>query len=147
MSRASTAGFADFFPAAPRSAKDRAKERQRAKSKALDSPSPLPGNPDHDASPNSRPRDENGQTDDPADITNIAADAGAHTVDDTESLQGDLLNGVGSASSHASTISSVFSLPNQQTANMSGAGTLSSLTPLTNIDSSPPPGRPASPNR
>lgn len=58
---------------------------------------------------------------------------------------GDLLNGVGSASSLASTVSSVFS--NNQTTMSSYPGQTSSLhalTPLTNTDSSPP-GKPLSP--
>lgn len=59
--------------------------------------------------------------------------------DDNDSAQGDLLNGVGSASSHTSTASSIFSSINNPLAS-SIAGTISNalaLTPLTNTESSP----------
>jgi hypothetical protein len=66
---------------------------------------------------------------------------GSGTGDDA----GDLLNGVGSASSHASTASSVFSSSGTaHPSTMSGCGPTTSsssihaLTPLTNTDSSPP---------
>ena len=68
-------------------------------------------------------------------------------AEDNESLQGDILNGVGSASSHASTGSSVFSVP--QHSHMSthgGSRNPSDLTPLTNTDFSSP-SRMASPNQ
>jgi [histone H3]-lysine4 N-trimethyltransferase SETD1 len=136
MSRASAAGFADFFPAAPRAAKNKAKERQRAKSKALDSPSATPVNPQQEASTLSRSRDENAQSELSTDGPNGAnIEPAVPLLDASESPQGDLLNGVGSASSHASTISSVFSAPPATTT----FGGPSNLTPLTTDDSSPPP--------
>jgi [histone H3]-lysine4 N-trimethyltransferase SETD1 len=136
MSRASAAGFADFFPAAPRAAKNKAKERQRAKSKALDSPSATPVNHQQEANTPARSRDENVQSDQAADGSNGANPEPAMPIlDNSESPQGDLLNGVGSASSHASTISSVFSAPPATTT----FGGPSNLTPLTTADSSPPP--------
>lgn len=136
MSRASAAGFADFFPAAPRAAKNKAKERQRAKSKALDSPSATPVNIPQEANAPARSRDENAQTEPSTDGSNgTNLEPAVPILDASESPQGDLLNGVGSASSHASTISSVFSAPPATTT----FGGLSNLTPLTTADSSPPP--------
>ncbi|TAQ84538.1 hypothetical protein B7494_g7135, partial [Chlorociboria aeruginascens] len=140
MSRASGASFAQFFPSAPRAAKDKAKEREKSKSLNLDSPSirpladsqlptPTPTiseiRPEHDAS---RPR-----------ANNTNAIYSTPTIEDNEVVQGDTLNGVGSASSHTSTVSSVFSAPPQQSAmsTFGGSRYLSNLTPLTNTDSSP----------
>lgn len=139
MSRASTAGFSDFFPSAPRSAKNRAKERERAKSKPLDSPLLEPVNTDRDAHIPSRSRDESGRG---SSISGAAGEEGARdtnsraATDEGDLQQGDLLNCVQSTSSHASTTSSIFSntAPNSGAA---AASNLISLTPLTNDDSSP----------
>ncbi|KAF8850526.1 hypothetical protein BDZ45DRAFT_696648 [Acephala macrosclerotiorum] len=139
MSRASGASFAQFFPSAPRAAKDKAKEREKSKSQGVDSPSIRPVADTKVSIPFSR-----------ADIPALSRPSGeikppingfAAPAEDNESLQGDLLNGVGSASSHTSTVSSGFSAPAQQS-NMStlgGSRNVSSLTPLTNIESSPAP--------
>lgn len=145
MSRASTAGFSDFFPAAPRSAKNRAKERERAKSKPLDSPLLEPVNTDRDANNTPRSRDETGR----GNISGAASDEiGRDTTilaGDYSDLQGDLLNCVRSASSHTSTASSIFSTTAQNTG-ATGASNPSNLTPMTNDDSSPI-GQVASPQR
>ncbi|KFY73413.1 hypothetical protein V499_06469 [Pseudogymnoascus sp. VKM F-103] len=138
MSRASTAGFSDFFPSAPRAAKNRAKERERAKSKPLDSPLLEPVNADRDAHIPSRSRDESGR----GSISGAAGEEGARDTnilaptDEGELQQGDLLNCVRSTSSHTSTASSVFSTTAQNTG-AAAASNLISLTPLTNDDSSP----------
>lgn len=138
MSRASAAGFADFFPAAPRAAKNKAKERQRAKSKVLDSPSVTPVSAQQDANIFLRPRDESRQSDRGVDgINGAVSETALPALDDNDSPQGDLLNGVGSASSHTSTISSVFSAP-PATSTFGGPSNLNILTPLTTDDSSPP---------
>lgn len=139
MSRAPAASFAQFFPAAPRAAKDKAKERERVKSQGLDSPSIRPVDskislsfPRADDTPSSRLG---------GDIKIPQLNGFAPSAEDSESTQGDLLNGVGSASSHTSTVSSGFSAPAAQS-NMSTLGgprNVSSLTPLTNIESSPIP--------
>lgn len=138
MSRASGASFAQFFPTAPRAAKDKAKEREKVKTQHLGSPSirPLADS----QSTQSTFRVEN------VGFTRFGGESNTPTIDppplqaeDNESLQGDLLNGVGSASSHSSTMSSVFSAPAQHTG-MSTFGSnrnVSSLTPLTTTDSSP----------
>ncbi|CZR69161.1 related to regulatory protein SET1 [Phialocephala subalpina] len=137
MSRASGASFAQFFPSAPRAAKDKAKEREKYKSQGVDSPSIRPVADTKVSIPFSR-----------ADVPALSRPGGeikppingfAAPAEDNESQQGDLLNGVGSASSHTSTVSSGFSAPAQQS-NMSTLGgprNVSSLTPLTNIESSP----------
>lgn len=137
MSRASTAGFSDFFPSAPRAAKNRAKERERAKSKPLDSPLLEPVNADRDANNLSRSRDEarrgsiSGAASD-----EVARDTNTVGTDEGELQQGDLLNCVRSTSSHTSAASSVFSTTAQSN-NHGGASMPVSLTPLTNDDSSP----------
>lgn len=65
------------------------------------------------------------------------AEAAHLPADDTESLAGDTLNGVGSASSHDSTASSVFSTQQNQNAMASVTNSNNHLTPLTNIESPP----------
>jgi [histone H3]-lysine4 N-trimethyltransferase SETD1 len=146
MSRASGASFAQFFPSAPRAAKDKAKEREKGKSHTLGSPSIKPVADTPAASQQSRAG--NASSTSSAGESNIpSTDTAAPQTEDNESLQGDLLNGVGSASSHASTASSVFSAPAAQST-MSAFGSsrnVSSLTPLTNTDSSP--NRMSSPNQ
>jgi histone-lysine N-methyltransferase SETD1 len=138
MSRAPAASFAQFFPSAPRAAKDKAKEREKVKPQIPDSTtkphvadSPLGA---------SQPPAEDASLFHPAGEGNIlVADSAAPSAEDHASPPGDILNGVGSASSYASTISSVFSAP-APSQNMSTSGAaqhVSSLTPLTAIDSSP----------
>lgn len=143
MSRASAgASFAQFFPSAPRAAKDKAKEREKSRTQSIGSPSigPVADLP---------PANTGLRLEDVGQIRfaverNSAIAASAEPpppppAEDNESLPGDLLSGVGSASSHSSsTVSSVFSIPSQQT-HMStlGSRNISSLTPLTNTDSSP----------
>jgi histone-lysine N-methyltransferase SETD1 len=139
MSRASGASFAQFFPSAPRAAKDKAKEREKIKSQNSESPSTI-SVADTQVTPTTS-RVEDVASHQPSLQGNIPiADSGPPPTEDNESLQGDLLNGVGSASSHtSSSVSSVFSVPAQQ-ANMStfgGPRNVSNLTPLTTTDSSP----------
>lgn len=137
------ASFAQFFPSAPRAAKDKAKEREKVKSSQIqESPKVRAANAQavltnslaiiDDAGLNPRGSSESKIS--PPEVLPTSQ------ADDNESLQGDLLlNGVGSASSHASTVSSVFSASAPHSNNMSAGGSknTSSLTPLTNIDSSP----------
>jgi histone-lysine N-methyltransferase SETD1 len=140
MSRASAgASFAQFFPSAPRAAKDKAKEREKSKTQNVGSPRI---GPDLDTPPvNTGLRFEDvGSIRFAVEKNNTVIEAALPTAEDNESLPGDILNAVGSASSHStSTVSSVFSAPAQQP-NMStfgGSRNVSSLTPLTNTDSSP----------
>jgi histone-lysine N-methyltransferase SETD1 len=134
--------FAGFFPAAPRSAKDKA--RERAKSKAVESPVILPATPDYDTATTPKSRDEESKP--PGSVhESVVPYISAHPGEENDTMQGDLLNGVGSASSHASTASSVFSGPQTRSVHVASDGTaLSTLTPLTNTDTSPAE-RPASP--
>ncbi|KAI9810506.1 MAG: histone methyltransferase set1 [Phylliscum demangeonii] len=150
MSRAA-AGFADFFPTAPAVLQQKQRlrhrqavlERQRAKTKADDhlrapvaeSHSPTPATTALPApaalshpEPPSQGRPGAGRS---------RLDGPSPAVEEYEPLQGDLLNGVGSASSHTSTASSIFST----LAAGSAPGLVSTalaLTPLTNTESSPP---------
>jgi histone-lysine N-methyltransferase SETD1 len=148
MSKPQSAGFKDFFPLATREAKNKAKERQKAKTKALDSPNSQPTDSDQDANNAVKARDTNahsgaatdggsGVVPESAILESSISDGVVLTTEDNESLQGDLLNGVGSASSHTSTISSVFSAP-PATSTFGWSNNPSNLTPLTTADSSPP---------
>ena len=136
MSRAPSKGFSDFFPAAPRNAKIKARERERAKSKPLDSPAPTSAKSSRDASYTHKSRDEAGKANILNSVNNIETNReSAISAADESELQGDLLNCVRSASSHTSTASSVFSA----TAPGSRAAIphASALTPMTNDDLSP----------
>ncbi len=149
----SGASFAQFFPAAPRAARDRAMERERARVRATDRPSSSHADRGRDAPP-ARPDDAAAASRYRRDAPIYhASHAAAYSrsyppqppppppppppVDDNESLGGDTLNTVGSASSYASTASSVFSASAQQNglaAAKSATGS-TNLTPLTNVDS------------
>ncbi|KAI4599930.1 histone methyltransferase set1 [Pestalotiopsis sp. 9143b] len=132
---ASGAGFAKFFPAAPRAAREKAAERERAKSRVSE------GAADRDAktpsahastsltsSSASQPAYRDGTKPD------ISTSDAAHlNAEDTESIQGDMLNGIGSASSHASTASSVFS--HASAVHAPAHVSNSDMTPLTNVGS------------
>ncbi|MCJ1377405.1 histone methyltransferase set1 [Xylographa soralifera] len=141
MSRASK-GFADFFPTAPSVLQQKrtktAQHRKRPKPSAAEEPVA------HEISQSTHVNTGN------ADVEHPFATNGIHRGDtttepspviqeETESIQGDLLNGVGSASS-SSTTSSVFSNhhPTEVISNGNGGILLATLTPLTNTDSSPP---------
>jgi len=80
--------------------------------------------------------------------THNASSVAAHGRDDDDVHRddaGDLLNGVGSASSHASTASSIFSNHvSSSSMPAAGASSIHALTPLTN---SSPPGKAGSPMR
>ncbi|KAI9866003.1 MAG: histone methyltransferase set1 [Trichoglossum hirsutum] len=155
MSRAS-AGFADFFPTAPsvlqQKQKQAAKQRQRARAKPVEPLVPVPIHPETVAA---TPASIQYELVESSNLVNGSVtsggnggsgDQGTPAQDDNESVQGDILNGVGSASSHTSTVSSVFSAANQPTtySNTGGASNIHTLTPLTNTDSSPS-GRAATP--
>ncbi|KAK8047568.1 SET domain-containing protein [Apiospora saccharicola] len=147
---ASGAGFAQFFPAAPRAAREKATERERAKSRASSDAADRDPRMSSSIPSAYGPRDGHAKSD-------LSTSDAAHPpipTDDTESTQGDILNGVGSASSHTSTTSSVFSANNQSASlnNFSSRASNSNLTPLTNAGSSPssshmPPSSQANPQR
>jgi histone-lysine N-methyltransferase SETD1 len=136
-------GFSAFFPAAPKAAREKAKEREKTKSRQLDAPSTRAGITQA-VNSNSHVRID--------DVTSFPPSVGEHKtpttsttqsstprLDDNESVQGDILNGVGSASSHASTVSSVFSAPALLSTRTTAEGSknMNNLTPMTNADSSP----------
>ncbi|KAA8575844.1 hypothetical protein EYC84_004933 [Monilinia fructicola] len=138
MSRASGASFAQFFPSAPRAAKDKAKEREKSKAQQADSPSTLSV---ADTNTNAKALTDNASiTRLSEDISIYIADPPTLSTEDNESAQGDILNGVGSASSHSSTGSSLFSANHQLSSSMHACGgsrNINDLTPLTNVNSSP----------
>lgn len=125
---ASGPGFAKFFPNAPRATREKAAEREREKSRASESKA------DRDAriptaTSTSQSAQQNGIKSEPS----VSSDAAHLPTDDNESLQGDILNVVGSASSHASTTSSVFS--HGSAMNTATHASNSNSTPLTNSGS------------
>lgn len=139
MSRSSK-GFADFFPAAP-------SVLQRKRSRVSESrrePAPAAAGSD---SPRCRPSTSTYVTNNANERhrhPNLSSNAGSgplssHSIqEENDCTQGDLLNGVGSASS-SSTASSVFSASNRipNPANLNGAHQNTSWTPLTQVDASP----------
>ncbi|TGJ86182.1 hypothetical protein E0Z10_g2569 [Xylaria hypoxylon] len=118
---APSARYQEYFPNAPRAARDKANERERERySKASDTPDshPRTATPAH--------RD--------AKYDSSASDSARPPNQDTytEYSQGDLLNGVGSASSRASTTSSIFSTQNNTSAvNAAAHVPNNDITPLT----------------
>lgn len=138
MSRAPSASFAQFFPSATKAAKDKAKEREKVKSLSQDSPSVRPVADTKLVLPNFRIDDAPIRSGSESNLP--ATDNAAPILE-----EGDILNGVGSASSHSSTVSSVFSAAAQQN-NLSTSNNQNiNMTPMTNLDSSP--SRVTSPNQ
>ncbi|KAK4157203.1 SET1-like protein [Chaetomidium leptoderma] len=144
MTRPAGASFAQFFPAAPRAARDRAMERERAKIKAQESPSsaqPV------DAEANGRrtplnPSVSSHNHDGPArgftsrqHLNGTGPHVAQPSTDDAESLAGDTLNVGGSASSHTSASSSAFSAPTRPSAPGAMKHSNTQLTPPTTIAS------------
>ena len=139
MSRSSK-GFADFFPTAPSVLQQKrskaAQNRRRPKSELVSDPNPphVPKAPRAPSDGGSEGDNINGIHTDEARIDPTSA-----ARDDNDCGHGDLLNEVASASS-TSTSSSIFS-NGQQALGMAHANDhhkSTSLTPLTNLDSSPP---------
>lgn len=148
MSRSSK-GFADFFPTAPS-----VLQQKRSKAAQLRKKPQSPSNSQSKSQfvsslPTTLPKAQG----DIAALPN-GGDSGSlcveHTStiqDDSECIPGDLLNGVGSASS-TSTTSSIFSTGHGAAymAHTNDAHKSTSLTPLTTADSSPPPNSLGSPS-
>ncbi|KAL2269698.1 hypothetical protein VTJ83DRAFT_1882 [Remersonia thermophila] len=125
MTRPSGASFAEFFPAAPRAARDRATERERSRNNPQDPPPTRPldssaasSGQDHDtvADASSRPH-VNGP--------------GHPAADDAELFNGDMLNASESASSHTSASSTVFSASARLGGPSAARNANSQLTPPT----------------
>jgi [histone H3]-lysine4 N-trimethyltransferase SETD1 len=131
------ASFAQFFPTAPRAARDRALEREKARLKTADSPSSADQNGRQ--TPSARP-DDGTLSAFRRDVPIL--DGSRPPADDLDSLPGDTLHAIGSASSHASTASTVFSSSARQNgmpATVAKPGNHNQLTPLTSTDSPTPP--------
>ena len=140
MSRASAGSFAAFFPNAPSVLE---KKRKRSSSQAVEAPSKsstsrlaLEAAPVDRVSPTIAASEARS-------ITEQAFTQGPSVREDDEirsSESGDILNGVGSASSLASTTSSIFSNPRPTHSSHSHGATTAAhaLTPLTNTEPSPP---------
>jgi [histone H3]-lysine4 N-trimethyltransferase SETD1 len=144
MSRISSGSFADFFPSAPsvlqqkrkRGAHDRhAKSPTHANASSCLTPPTTAGGPReqrHVPHAEVVPKQE------------LEQEGKGSSPEDNELRRrdtGDLLNGVGSASSLTSTASSVFSSNNNGSATVGYKGLASdlhALTPITNAESSPP---------
>ncbi|KAM0335716.1 hypothetical protein ACHAQA_000766 [Verticillium albo-atrum] len=142
MTRQSSAGFAQFFPTAPRAAREKATEREKARLRTQETTGSLLA-PQHVAGVASADG-LNGQ----AAPTDRALVNGAHQqADDHGSPLGDNLNTVGSASSHASSGSSIFSSTTRQpvTNGSSQITATTTVTPLTSIESPSIPGHTSHP--
>ncbi|KAK5936676.1 histone methyltransferase set1 [Knufia obscura] len=137
--------FADFFPAAPSVLRDRRSERRHEHA-----PAPTTASPNSQSAAGSDARlDQINQSagrskERPQDVTYTNHNPKMQHYE-AEQYAGDILNGAGSASS-TSTISSIFSERNpNSSAYTTNAVTSSTLTPLTNTESSPR-GKVASPS-
>lgn len=123
------AGFAQFFPTAPRAVKDRMTEREKAERVKKQSHEPLDalGTTAQKFAPLASSRAA------PTDhLRPPSHDVPPPVADDADSVPGDIPNGTTSASSHASTVSSVFSSSARQAAPIASAAVNS---PLTSLDS------------
>ena len=140
MSRASAGSFAAFFPNAPSVLE---KKRKRSSSQAADISAKASV-----LETSSGPTASNDQsfltaaTSEARSVAERTSAQGFSAREDDEirsSESGDILNGVGSASSLASTTSSIFSNPHHYSSQTRGVGLAShALTPLTNPEPSPP---------
>jgi histone-lysine N-methyltransferase SETD1 len=138
MSRASK-GFADFFPQAPsviQSKKTKPIPSRKRKKSPESEPTPVPQAAAGVASDHGSFKQStltNG-----AYVDNVVVEPLSVNRYESENVPGDLLNGVGTASS-TSTTSSIFSTNRQvDHAHHRGEHRPSTLTPLTNAGSSPP---------
>ncbi|OIW29970.1 histone H3-K4 methyltransferase Set1 [Coniochaeta ligniaria NRRL 30616] len=137
MTRPPGPGYKEFFPAATRAAKDRAMGREKAKTEPPGSRLPAPNSADLNGRATASGFDfrDEGLTSSSQPLLNGSSDTAHPPNDDADSLIGDAVQAVGSASSHESS-SSVFSSSAPQ--HVSGPATKphsTSITPLTNIDS------------
>ena len=134
------------FPICPAGGERQGEGARESQSQNLESPSIPPAADSQVVPPTSRVEDAASHH--LPSESNIPVDSAPPPAEDSESIQGDLLNGVGWASSHtSSSVSSVFSglTPQPNMSASGGARNVSNLTPLTNADSSP--SRIASPNQ
>ncbi|RNJ54012.1 histone methyltransferase set1 [Verticillium nonalfalfae] len=132
MTRQSSAGFAQFFPTAPRAAREKATEREKARLRTQETAgSLLASQPVVLAAPADGLNGQAAPTD-----ANLVSGS-HHQAEDHGSPLGEILTAVGSASSHASTGSSIFSATTRQSlaSGLSQNAAASTVTPLTSIES------------
>lgn len=135
---APSAGYKEFFPNAPRAARDKANERERERERTARASEAVDRN-SRTATPTHPHTYAHRDGSNKHDSSSLISDAAHPSTDDSESVQGDILNGAGSASSHASTVSSVFSTSNTSAyMNASSRASNSNQTPLTNTGSPAP---------
>ncbi|PSS02395.1 hypothetical protein BD289DRAFT_359534 [Coniella lustricola] len=151
MTRPSSASFAQFFPAAPRAARDRAMEREkeRAKRDAHDSPSSAladkPAANGYSAFSSTRRPDDPSVAQSRRDASSL--DPARTPAHDTDTLRPDLAGPVGSESSHTSLASPATHSTSMRTANSHShiaalpkhsSFSHALVTPRTTTDSPPP---------
>lgn len=137
MSREKPGSFADFFPNAPSVLQQKRKQTSQDVGRSSQKPVQSTSNPKSHANAGGA-YTQSSQTS--VEISNEDK-PGIASRDEDEANRGesgDLLNGVGSASSLASTNSSIFSTNPATMSSYPGVSTVHTLTPLTNADSSPP---------
>ncbi|KAI4169126.1 MAG: hypothetical protein LQ343_005920 [Gyalolechia ehrenbergii] len=140
MSRSSK-GFADFFPTAPSVLQQRKRPRPTEDRHGPASASTRGGSSQQHQSASSRVAKSEAKLNQQQ-VSSVKGDPEAATSlqvqEEGDGNQGDLLNGIGSASS-SSTASSVFSATNRvlNPANQQGSNHCTSWTPLTHVDASP----------
>lgn len=141
MSRPSGNKFADFFPTAPSVLQQRKASKsvlQKTRAEVREELSEDAPTEKFSARSNAS-GEESHQLRQPAQTESTKPECVPMNQDESDHFPGDLLNGVGSASS-TSTASSVFSSANLNSAmTLSNGIHLNAMTPLTNADSSPPP--------
>ncbi|KAB5563293.1 SET1-like protein [Coniochaeta sp. 2T2.1] len=138
MTRPPGPGYKEFFPASTRAAKDRAMERERPK-KDMPEPRLSASNTSSDLAAGrafpSEPDRYEGHTSSSQNQPNGLPDTAHPANDDTDSIIGDSVQAVGSASSHESSSSVFSSTAMQQAAGPAAKPHSTSITPLTSIDS------------
>lgn len=140
MSRSSK-GFADFFPTAPSVLQQRKRPRAAEDRRCSDSASTRSCNIQRHQ-PTSSQAIKSELNADQERLSNAKAEpeitTSLHVQDEGDGNQGDILNGIGSASS-SSTASSVFSATNRvlNQANQQSSNHSTNWTPLTHVDASP----------
>lgn len=142
MSRAAK-GFADFFPTAPSVLQQKrsrtVQNRKKQKPSVSDEQSPTHAPSKSAPTTTGDPELEGALLRDRTQGDHRIAETSSTNQEDNEYTKGDQLNGVGSRSS-SSTTSSVFSTNHRSIGPScsNGSNLITSLTPLTNTDSSPP---------
>lgn len=140
MTRPSSASFAQFFPAAPRAARDRAMEREKEKAKRELQESPSSTLTDKPVYGRQSVPSATIPSDDHAVATSTRdpsiSDPAQTPADDIDILRADIPNTVGSESSNTSNASSMRV---NAAATSKNSSSYSYITPLTTIDSPSPP--------